>query len=96
MKKDILDLVPKHAEKRLGGKKEAYAGYTPLDVPNWIDSGIAVRGGPGSGVQASCMVLVGKFLDLIMQKYVFSPLYLSFRPSHSFIHNSTLVMINRC
>ena len=42
MKNDILDLIPKHAEKRLGGKEEAYAGYTPLDVPSWIsDSGVA-------------------------------------------------------
>jgi xylulose-5-phosphate/fructose-6-phosphate phosphoketolase len=71
--KSILDLVPKSAGKRLGQRKEAYAGYTPLHVPNWLDSGLAVK----SGTQASCMIVVGKFLDQVMQKYIVFPTYVA-------------------
>lgn len=69
--KSILDVIPRKTDKRIGQKKEAYAGYRPLDVPNWLDSGLSVK----AGTQESCMIIVGKFLDKIMQKYVLSSLF---------------------
>lgn len=51
---------------KLGQKKEAYAAYTPLDVPEWGQSGVQ------KGSQQSCMKVVGEFLLHVAKAYVFT------------------------
>jgi xylulose-5-phosphate/fructose-6-phosphate phosphoketolase len=62
--KSILELIPKDAVKRLGRRKEVYAGYEPLEVPSWIETGLGVK----AGKQESCMKVVGEFLLKVMEK----------------------------
>ena len=59
---DILSIVPEENVLRLGQKKEAYASYEQLSVPDWMDKAVE------QGTQASCMKVVGEFLhDVIKQ-----------------------------
>lgn len=59
---DILSIIPQENALKLGQKKEAYASYEPLDVPNWQD--LAVE----KGTEASCMKMVGEFLHDVIQQ----------------------------
>jgi len=53
---DILKLIPERNDKKLGQRREAYLGHTPLRVPERRSLG-AER-----GTQESCMQKVGQFL----------------------------------
>ncbi|THG98190.1 hypothetical protein EW026_g3949 [Hermanssonia centrifuga] len=69
---EILSIIPEENHLKLGQKKEAYAAYTPLDVPAWEHMGVE------KGTQASCMKVVGEYLhDVIKQNpstfRIFSP-----------------------
>ncbi|KAI0783687.1 XFP N-terminal domain-containing protein [Abortiporus biennis] len=57
----VLSIIPKVDDLKLGQKKEAYAAYTPLDVPEWIPSGVV------KGTQQSCMKTVGSFLKEVIK-----------------------------
>jgi xylulose-5-phosphate/fructose-6-phosphate phosphoketolase len=61
---DILSVIPETQEKKLGQRKEAYAAFEALRVPEWIDKGV------DRGSQVSCMKLVGSFLKEIVKEYV--------------------------
>ncbi|KAI0321766.1 XFP N-terminal domain-containing protein [Amylostereum chailletii] len=68
----ILSIVPEKTEKKLGMRREANAGYRPLDVPQWKDNAVE------EGTQQSCMKVAGEFLhDLIERNArdfrIFSP-----------------------
>lgn len=39
---DVLEIIPEEDDLKLGQRKEAYAVYEPLDVPAWLESGLAV------------------------------------------------------
>lgn len=61
---DVTEIIPAIKEKRLGFRKEAYAAFQPLTVPNWRPFGVQ------SGRQASCMKTVGNFLREVIKKSV--------------------------
>ena len=63
---DILQIIPEEDHLKLGQRKEAYASYEPLNVPNWMETGLPVE----KGKEASCMKTVGEFLHEIVKKYV--------------------------
>ncbi|TFY60649.1 hypothetical protein EVG20_g7344 [Dentipellis fragilis] len=68
----ILDVIPDVNEKKLGQRKEANDGYTPLDVPEWLPMGVQ------KGSQKSCMKVVGEFLHDVVERNpssfrIFSP-----------------------
>ncbi|KAH9942735.1 phosphoketolase [Amylocystis lapponica] len=59
-------------ESGLGQRKEAYAAYTPLDVPEWMSLGVE------KGSEQSCMKVVGEFLHEVVKENpqtfrIFSP-----------------------
>lgn len=54
--KDILTIVPPDEEKRMGMRKECYANYQPLDVPDWKHYTVKKE------TQDSCMERIGEFL----------------------------------
>jgi len=58
---DVTDIIPDVKEKRLGFRKEAYAAFQPLAVPNWMPFGVQ------SGCEASCMKTVGNFLREVIK-----------------------------
>lgn len=60
----ILSLVPETPLKRLGQRKEAYAAYTPLNVPEWRQFTVE------KGTLQSCMKVVGEFLAGVVDEYV--------------------------
>lgn len=62
---DILEIIPEEDHLKLGQRKEVYAAYEPLDVPAWLESGLAVD----KGTEASCMKVVGEFLHEIIKRY---------------------------
>ncbi|KAJ7671559.1 phosphoketolase [Mycena polygramma] len=69
---EVLSLVPKSAEKRLGQRKEAFRNYTPLNVPEW--EGFCSK----QGTQDSCMKAVGRLLAAVVKENpdkfrIFSP-----------------------
>ncbi|KAF8442369.1 phosphoketolase [Boletus edulis BED1] len=69
---DVTDIIPVASEKRLGFRKEAYVGFQPLSVPDWMPFGIE------SGREASCMKTVGNFLSEMINRNpttfrIFSP-----------------------
>ncbi|KAJ6466558.1 phosphoketolase [Mycena vitilis] len=69
---EVLSLVPESAEKRLGQRKEAFRGYTPLSVPEW--EGFCSK----QGTQDSCMKAVGRLLAAVVKENpdkfrIFSP-----------------------
>ncbi|KAI0077898.1 phosphoketolase [Panus rudis PR-1116 ss-1] len=68
----VLSVIPEDDNKKLGQRKEAYAAYTPLEVPVWLDYGVE------KGSQESCMKVIGKYLNVITHKNpttfrIFSP-----------------------
>lgn len=69
---EVVRSVPKDAAKRMGVIKDAFAGYKPLDVPDWIEMGVE------KGQQVSNMQAVGELLDEVLQRNpsdmrIFSP-----------------------
>lgn len=60
----ILSVIPEQDELKLGQKKEAYASYEPLDVPDW--KSLAVK----AGEEQSCMKLVGELLHEVVKQCV--------------------------
>ena len=66
---DVLKVIPEEGHLKLGQRKESYASYEPLDVPNWIESGIPVE----KGTEASCMKIVGEFLHEVTKRWVGGP-----------------------
>jgi len=62
---ELLSIVPDKKHKRLGCRKEAYAAFTPIQVPEWIHLGVQ------KGLQASCMKVVGTLLRDTIKAYVF-------------------------
>ncbi|GBE84473.1 Probable phosphoketolase [Sparassis crispa] len=68
----ILSVIPTEDSKKLGQRKEVYAAYTPLSVPDWMP--LAVE----KGSEHSCMQLVGEFLHEVIKENphtfrIFSP-----------------------
>jgi xylulose-5-phosphate/fructose-6-phosphate phosphoketolase len=68
----ILSIIPERADKKLGQRKESYAAYTPLDVPEWQN--LAVQ----KYKQESCMQAVGSLLAEVIKQNpktfrIFSP-----------------------
>lgn len=63
--RDLLEIVPE-GDKKLGMKKEAYAAYRPLKVPEWSSFGVQ------KGTQASCMKTIGEFLKQVIKEWVSS------------------------
>lgn len=59
---DVTEIIPAAKEKRLGFKKEAYAAFQPLSVPDWMPFGVQ------SGCEASCMKTVGTFLREVIKE----------------------------
>ena len=53
---EILSIIPEREDRRMGQNKVSYAGYVPLDVPDW-NKFVAKK-----GTQQSCMHLLGEFL----------------------------------
>ncbi|KAH7927923.1 D-xylulose 5-phosphate/D-fructose 6-phosphate phosphoketolase [Leucogyrophana mollusca] len=69
---EVLAIVPKNNEKKLGMRREAYKAFQPLDVPEWKELGIE------KGTQASCMKVVGSLLQEVIKRNphtfrIFSP-----------------------
>jgi xylulose-5-phosphate/fructose-6-phosphate phosphoketolase len=65
---DILKIIPEDDHLKLGRRKEAYASYESLDVPNWMESGNTVE----KGSEASCMKIVGEYLHEVIKRLVMS------------------------
>lgn len=61
---EVLSVIPELKEKKLGQKRESYAAFEALKIPEWIERGVE-RGG-----QESCMKLVGKFLKEVIKQCV--------------------------
>jgi xylulose-5-phosphate/fructose-6-phosphate phosphoketolase len=57
-----LSIIPEKPGKKLGMRKEAYAAFEPLQVPEWIGRGVE------KGSQVSCMKVVGSFLKEIIKE----------------------------
>ncbi|KAJ7746366.1 phosphoketolase [Mycena metata] len=69
---EVLSIVPDVAGQRLGQKKESFAGYAPLKVPEWEGFGVE------QGSQESCMKAVGRLLTAVIKENpkafrIFSP-----------------------
>lgn len=69
---EVMKIIPKDSSKRMGMIKEAFSGYKPLDLPDWLEGGVE------KGEQVSSMKAVGGFLDQVLQKNlsdmrIFSP-----------------------
>jgi xylulose-5-phosphate/fructose-6-phosphate phosphoketolase len=69
---DVTEIIPAVKEKRLGFKKEAYAAFQPLSVPDWMPFSIQ------RGREESCMKTVGIFLREVIKRNpttfrIFSP-----------------------
>jgi phosphoketolase len=60
----ILNIIPKQDDKKLGQRRESYAAYTALKVPDWMPFGVK------RGDQESCMKTIGRFLRTIVKEYV--------------------------
>jgi xylulose-5-phosphate/fructose-6-phosphate phosphoketolase len=60
---DVLSIIPEKQQKKLGQRKEAYAAFEALQVPEWIKRGVE------KGSQVSCMKVVGSFLKEIIKEY---------------------------
>ena len=59
--KDIVtSILPENPEFRMGQRKETYAGFTPIQVPDW--KSFAVE----RGCEASCMLTIGTIIDKIL------------------------------
>lgn len=69
---NVTKVIPKDASKRMGVIKDAFSGYKPLDLPDWIEMG------EGRGHEVSSMKAVGELLDQALQRNpsdmrIFSP-----------------------
>lgn len=62
---ELLSIVPDKKDKKLGCRKEAYAAFQPIRVPEWTHLGVQ------KGSQASCMKVVGTLLRDTIKEYVF-------------------------
>jgi xylulose-5-phosphate/fructose-6-phosphate phosphoketolase len=69
---DVLSVIPEQQQKKLGQRKEAYAAFEALQVPEWIDMGVK------KGSQVSCMKAVGSFLKEIIKEYAENVVYFLF------------------
>ncbi|KAF8575549.1 D-xylulose 5-phosphate/D-fructose 6-phosphate phosphoketolase [Ramaria rubella] len=58
---DILSIIPKHDDKKMGQRHEAYADYKHLDVPDWKKFAVE------KGSQQSCMHTVGDLLHDVIE-----------------------------
>lgn len=70
---DITSIIPKEIERRIGQVPEAYRGYTPLNLPNWMDFT-----SEKNGVEVSGMQSIGEFLVKVIENNqstfrIFSP-----------------------
>jgi len=63
--RELLSIIPDQKDKRLGCRKESYAAFKPIDVPEWTRLGVQ------KGSQASCMKVVGTLLRDTIKAYVF-------------------------
>ncbi|THH15649.1 hypothetical protein EW146_g4848 [Bondarzewia mesenterica] len=59
---EILSIVPKTRNKKLGQRKEANANYRCLDVPDWTKMGVS------RDSQHSSMKVVGEFLHDVIER----------------------------
>jgi xylulose-5-phosphate/fructose-6-phosphate phosphoketolase len=69
---NVIKIIPKDALKRMGVIKDAFSGYKPLDIPDWIEMG------EERGQEVSSMKAVGALLDQVLQRNpsdmrIFSP-----------------------
>ena len=60
--KEVTGNIPEARGKRLGFRKEAYAAFQPLAVPDWIPFGVP------KGHEVSCMKAVGNLLRQVIQE----------------------------
>jgi xylulose-5-phosphate/fructose-6-phosphate phosphoketolase len=58
----ILRIIPQRDDKKLGQRRESYAAYEPLHVPDWLPMGVA------KDTQESCMKHVGKLLKVVIKQ----------------------------
>lgn len=61
---EVLSIIPSDPGKKIGQRREAYAAYEALKVPEWISRGVK------KGSQESCMKIVGGFLKEVVREYV--------------------------
>jgi len=71
-KSSALRILPERIDRRLGMIKESYAGYTPLDLPDFEEFGSDKHG------EMSAMKAVAKYLGVVVEKNpssfrIFSP-----------------------
>lgn len=69
---NVTKVIPKDPSKRMGVVKDAFAGYKPLDIPDWTEMG------EENGHEVSSMKAVGVLLDQVLQRNpndmrIFSP-----------------------
>ncbi|KAG9315301.1 putative phosphoketolase [Chiua virens] len=69
---EVTEIIPTLKDKRLGFRKEAYAAFQPLEVPEWMPFGVQ------RGSEVSCMKTIGSFLREVIKKNpttfrIFSP-----------------------
>jgi len=56
--KDIVtSIIPENQDLRMGQRKETYAGFIPLKVPDWKSFCVE------RGSEESCMLAIGKLID---------------------------------
>lgn len=60
----VLSVVPEKDDKKMGQRRESYAAYKALKIPEWIEMGVK------KGAQESCMKAVGRFLKQVIREYV--------------------------
>lgn len=57
---NITSVIPEDPELRMGQRKETYAGFTPIKVPDWKKFCVA------RGSEESCMLTIGKIIDDVL------------------------------
>lgn len=57
----VTEIIPSVKEKRLGFRRETYAAFQPLAVPDWVSFSVQ------RGHEASCMKTVGNFLREVIK-----------------------------
>ncbi|KAG6832793.1 hypothetical protein H0H92_009411 [Tricholoma furcatifolium] len=60
---EILKIVPE-GDKRLGMREEAHKSHRPLHLPHWGDFTFH------AGEEESCMKAIGRFLKVVIEKYI--------------------------
>jgi xylulose-5-phosphate/fructose-6-phosphate phosphoketolase len=61
----VLSVIPEINAKKLGQRVESYAGYKPIQTPDWMEFAVE------KGSQESCMKAVGRFLKEVVVEYAF-------------------------